>query len=81
MKILSIEYTFQHNGSRFFQSYNTIVAKVDQNNGNITLDKNSYDLSKTTAKYRNMFLNMSTSEMKRNIADGTIKLIDLNWDL
>ena len=63
--------------ARFFQSYNSIIAKVDNDN-NITLDSHYWDYSKTTSKYRNMFLNMTTADIKKDIKLGNIKLDNLN---
>lgn len=77
-KVVKNQYSFNHKGSRFFQSYDNIVARVDQNNGAIQLDEKYYDASKTTAKYRNIFLNMSTSKIRTGIEDGSIKVVNLN---
>lgn len=63
--------------ARFFQSYNSIIAKVDNDN-NITLDSTYWNYSRTTSKYRNMFLNMSTDDIKKDIKLGNIKLDNLN---
>ena len=63
--------------ARFFQSYNSIIAKVDYDN-NITLDSYYWNYSKTTSKYRNMFLNMSTDDIKKDIKLGKIRLDNLN---
>ena len=63
--------------ARFFQSYNSIIAKVDNDN-NITLDSHYWDYSRTTSKYRNIFLNMSTNDIKKDIKLGNIKLDNLN---
>ena len=63
--------------ARFFQSYNSIIAKIDYDN-NITLDSHYWDYSKTTSKYRNMFLNMTTNDIKKDIKLGNIKLDNLN---
>jgi len=63
--------------ARFFQSYKSIIAKIDNDN-NITLDSHYWDYSKTTSKYRNMFLNMSTNDIKKDIKLGNIKLDNLN---
>lgn len=64
-------------GNRFFQSYDSIVAKIDCQ-GEITLDKNYYDYSRTTIKYRNQFLGMSTKQVNDWIQAGKIVLVDLN---
>ena len=61
----------------YFQSYGTIIAFQDKN-GKIYLDKNSWDYSTTTGKYRNIFLEKKKSETERKIKDGTYKLINLN---
>lgn len=60
-----------------FQSYDSIIAKVDYEN-NITLDSKYWNYSRTTSKYRNMFLNMSTDEIQKGIKSGNIKLDNLN---
>ena len=62
---------------QFFQSYQTIIGRRD-NEGNVALDKNRWDYSVTTSKYRNQWLGMNTKEVKKAIDDGTIKLINLN---
>lgn len=65
------------NGYTYFQSYQTIIAKRSPT-GNITLDKDSWNYSRTTGKYRNIFLRETLKETERNIKDGTYKLADLN---
>jgi hypothetical protein len=60
----------------FFQSYNTMIAMVQDHY--IELDANYWNYSKTTSKYRNKFLNMTTKEIENAIKDGLITLTDLN---
>ena len=60
-----------------FQSYDSIIAKIDNEN-NITLDSAYWNYSRTTSKYRNMFLNMSTDDIQKGIKSGVIKLDNLN---
>lgn len=60
----------------FFQSYNSIIAKKE--NGTIYLDKTYYAYSKTTVKYRNMFLRGTTKEIEKKIKDNVYILADLN---
>jgi len=62
---------------QFFQSYQTIIGRRD-NEGNVTLDKNRWDYSVTTSKYRNQWLGMNTKEIKKAIDNGTIKIMNLN---
>lgn len=62
---------------RYFQSYNTIIAHID-NIGMLSLDENAWNYSSTTSKYRNQFTGWDTPETKRRIKDGRIALVDLN---
>ena len=61
----------------YFQSYDSIIAYRD-NEGKITLDKISWDYSKTTGKYRNLFLGENKKETERKIKNGIYKLANLN---
>ena len=62
---------------QFFQSYQTIIGKRDHL-GKITLDKNKWDYSVTTSKYRNQWLGMNTTQVKDAILNGSISLENLN---
>lgn len=64
------------NGATFFQSYNSIIVRKDRNG--ITLDAHYWDYSKTTGKYRNLFLGEDKKETERKIAEGIYKLENLN---
>lgn len=60
----------------YFQSYRSIIAKVE---GDKTyLDPVYWDYSRTTGKYRNIFLNECKKETEQKIKNGTYILIDLN---
>lgn len=61
----------------FFQSYRSVIAFIDHND-KVTLDQNKWDYSRTTAKYRNAFLNLDTKEIQKRIKSGDIELGDLN---
>ena len=66
-------------GSTLFQSYNTIIAKKDSVWGKgLRLDRDMWDYSTTTSKYRNQFTGLTTAETKAGIKDGSIILVDLN---
>ena len=69
----------EHDGidGDFFQSYDSLVAFRGYN-GTIVLDSGTWDYSRTTAKYRNKFLNLDTKEIERRIKSGDIKLDNLN---
>lgn len=65
------------NNGRFFQSYRSIVAKVD-NKGQVWLSAD-WDYSRTTMKYLYQFLrgfgwyNLNASEVRKLIKSGTFK--------
>lgn len=70
------QFIIKHEGKTYFQSYDTIIAIKD--GGKLTLDKNYWNYSVTTSKYRNEFTGMNTAETKKAIKDGEIELADLN---
>lgn len=62
----------------YFQSYRTIIAFKPWGEGKTVLDRDSWDYSRTTGKYRNVFLNESTSETRAKIKSGEYELANLN---
>jgi len=65
----------------YFQSYKSmIVFRKTYADGRVltTLDVNKWDYSRTTSKYRNIFLAETTKETKAKIASGEYVLVDLN---
>ena len=70
------QFEIKHDGATYFQSYKSIIAK--KQNGKIYLDSYYWDYSRTTSKYRNEFLSMTTPEIKKAIASGQIELVNLN---
>jgi len=64
-------------GNTFFQSYNSIIAKID-NRGKVYLDERYWDYSVTTSKYRAIFLDEKTKETKAKIKSGEYQLANLN---
>ena len=62
---------------RYFQSYNSIIAFID-NNGKTFLDEYYWDYSTTTGKYRNMFLNEGINNTRQKIVSGEYKFKNLN---
>ena len=74
------QFTFKDSNSYvYFQSYDSIIARVDLTKHDlIRLDSKYWNYSKTTSKYRNKFLDMTTPEIKKAIKNGTIILTDLN---
>jgi len=66
-----------------FQSYDSIIAVrkwtyKPYGHYEITLDRNYWDYSVTTGKYRNQFLGESKAETLKKIKSGEYKLADLN---
>ncbi len=71
------QFLIRTNKGKYFQSYNSMIAFVSYN-GLIQLDSNYWDYSRTTSKYRNRFLGLTTDQIKQQIKDKTIKLTNLN---
>jgi len=62
----------------YFQSYNSIIAFCPFGEGKVCLDRNKWDYSRTTGKYRNMFLRETKKETSVKIDNGVYELVDLN---
>ena len=69
---------FDDEGCTFFQSYNSIIVKIDRKNRKVFLDEFYWDYSKTTGKYRNQFLGESKAETEKKIKSGEYILTNLN---
>lgn len=71
----------------YFQSYETIIAVKDNNNGNITLSQD-WDYSKTTSKHLYIWLRDYTrhhvsgrDDVVELIENGTIKVVEkINYE-
>jgi hypothetical protein len=61
----------------YFQSYNSIIA-FKSKDGKTYLDNYYWDYSKTTGKYRNIFLRETKKETENKIKDGIYILTNLN---
>jgi hypothetical protein len=61
----------------YFQSYRTVIA-FKPLAGPLHLDRDRWDYSRTTSKYRNIFTGLTTKETERRIKSGEIVLVDLN---
>jgi len=71
------QFVIYANNGKYFQSYNSVIAFINNNN-NIVLDEHYWDYSKTTSKYRNIFLGETTEQTKYQIEIGNYKLKNLN---
>jgi predicted ribonuclease YlaK len=65
------------NGNRFFQSYKTVISKIDKD-GKVSLDADKWDFSVTTSKYRNLFLGEDKKATEKKIKSGDYTLTNLN---
>lgn len=77
------QFTIEGPDGEYFQSYRSIVAfrgnfVAGERDRKILLDRDTWDYSRTTAKYRNEFLGMSTKEIEEAIKSGRIQLANLN---
>ena len=77
------QFLLEGEGKTIFQSYQTIIAKVE--GGAVTIDTSAEEYSKTTSKYLYKFLNEYSAENISNkkdllvaVKEGRIKREDLN---
>lgn len=59
-------------------SYRTLITIQNIKTGEIVLDENYWNFSKTTNKHRNIFLNEGIAETRKKIKSGEYKLKNLN---
>lgn len=64
----------------YFQSYNSIIVmKMTNSQGTaVLLDEYYWNYSRTTSKYRSIFLGETTKETEKKIKSGEYKLTNLN---
>ena len=62
----------------FFQSYNSIIVKIDKTTNKTYLDAKYWDYSQTTGKYRNIFLGEEKKHTEKKIKEGIYALANLN---
>lgn len=62
----------------YFQSYDSIIVKIDHKKDKTVLDKKTWNYSNTTRKYRSNFLGEDSKTIKAKIKSGEYKLINLN---
>lgn len=74
------QFVITANGATYFQSYNSVVAKIQ--NGNVYVSTN-WDYSRTTLKHLYIFLAQqgyshlcSAKDMRKAIKDGEVILIE-----
>jgi len=67
------QYILALDNCTIFRSYDTAIA-VKFNDGTIVLS-DDWDYSSTTSKYRNIFLDETTAETRRNIDNDTYRVL------
>ena len=72
------QFEVRTNDGVFFQSYKSIIVFIP-NEGKTQLDEKYYDYSKTTSKYRNIFLGEDTKTIENKIKVGEYILTNLNY--
>ena len=70
------QFLIYHDSAIYFQSYNSIIAK--KCDSGTYLDERFWDFSRTTGKYRNLFLGETKKETEVKIARGEYRLVNLN---
>jgi len=70
------QYIIKSSSARIFQSYDSIIAIKEGKL--VVLDKEDWDYSRTTSKYRNKFLNENKVTTEKKIETGEYYLADLN---
>lgn len=79
------QYIIKTDKAVYFQSYNSIIAKVDKTSGKITLSQ-YWDYSNTTRKYLYQFLSdygyegMNKAKVLEHIKEGVFKYEELITD-
>lgn len=72
------QYIIYSKDYRVFQSYGSRIVAIDKSTGQVYLDRRRWDYSKTTSRYRNIFLRETTKETEAKIKSGEYLLADLN---
>jgi len=71
------QFEIQTKDGIYFQSYNSLIV-FKPVKGKIKLDRQYWDYSVTTSKYRNLFLGENKKATERKIKEGVYVLADLN---
>ncbi len=74
-------HNYDNLGSEAFQSYESVIVLIDRcdsGGDKVKLDRDKWDYSRTTGKYRNQFLGETKKETQAKIDSGEYVLTDLN---
>lgn len=72
------QYIIYSKDYRVFQSYGSRIVAIDKSTGQVYLDRTYWNYSKTTSRYRAIFLGETTKETEAKIKSGEYLLADLN---
>jgi hypothetical protein len=72
------QFIIETENGRYFQSYQSVIAFRPYGNEKIQLDSQFWDYSRTTGRYRNIFLRENKAETLKKIDAGVYELTDLN---
>ena len=84
-KAVANQFIIKTDKATYFQSYVSLIAKIDRTSGQVTLSSR-WDYSNTTRKYLYQFLysygyeGMNTKKVQKYIEEGTFKYVDLITD-
>lgn len=70
------QYVIRLDNCDVFQSYETVIAIRDYDLDEVYLNKEYYDYSKTTSKYRNKYLELTTKEIEQKIKSKEFVLVN-----
>ena len=76
-KKIANQFIITTDDGEFFQSYDSIIC-FKPNDGKVQLDPQYWDYSKTTSKYRNLFLGCDSETVRNRLADGEYEFKELN---
>jgi hypothetical protein len=71
------QFLLEDGNKSLFQSYDSVIAIKETGKPTI-LDRDKWDYSKTTGKYRNLFLGETKKETEAKIKSGEYLLQNLN---
>ena len=71
------QYVVYSKDYRTFQSYGSIIVAIDNSTRQVYLNRTYWNYSKTTSKYRAIFLCETTKETEAKIKSGEYILTDL----
>ena len=86
--IVKNQFIITDDNRRYFQSYNSIIVMIENtpwlSGANLTddfivyIDPDYYDYSKTTTRYRNIFLGIDNDTFNKNLKDNKYTFKSLN---